>query len=97
MFSSIICSACGGLAANLVGLMEIARLPRPLRPNMRDPFFWLPFFIWPVLGAGLGYLYVSSGIDLKPILALNVGASAPLIIKSMIVTPKNPINPGQGA
>ena len=36
-----------------------------------------------LLGGGLAVLYVQSGIELRPFLAFNVGASAPLIIERL--------------
>ena len=49
-----------------------------------------------VAGGLLVVVYVQSGIALKPIIAVNVGASAPLIIGSFI-NPPPPVQPGQDA
>ena len=45
-----------------------------------------------VAGGGLVVAYIESDIALKPILAINVGASAPLIIRTLVA--KVPRNPG---
>ncbi|MBN2519050.1 MAG: hypothetical protein JXB17_00975 [Bacteroidales bacterium] len=36
----------------------------------------------PIIGSLLAYAYQYSGIELSPILSINIGASAPLILKS---------------
>jgi hypothetical protein len=94
----VIFAAFGGVAINLLQLMELRSIPRVERPDLRDPVYWLPFLIWPLLGAGLAFAYVSSGTDLKAILALNVGASAPLALKAMAAAiPKGPPDVPPGA
>ena len=73
----------GALAMNLVQLAELANVPRPDRPDtFRDPYYVVRFIVYPVVGGGLAYIYHSSGTTLSPILAVNVGVSAPLILKS---------------
>jgi len=100
MQTTIICAAFGGMALKLLELMELAKIPKAQRPSFKDFFFWLPFFLWPLFGIVLAYVYAISGIELKPLLAFNIGISAPLILKSMIqsipIQPKT-INPGKDA
>ncbi len=45
--------------------------------------WWLPTLLMIGAGGGLAVLYVKSGVDLNPFLALNVGASTPLILASL--------------
>jgi len=93
-------AAAGGFAINVLHLMEYAKRPKVERPDFRDPLFYVPYVAWPVLGALLAYAYVESGVQLSPILALNVGLSAPLILRAMVeANPIKPsaIDPGQGA
>jgi hypothetical protein len=37
----------------------------------------------PLLGGGLAYMYLRSGVQLTPVLAVNVGISTPLILRTM--------------
>ena len=96
----IILAAIGGLIVNLLQLMEYSKMPKYERPDFKDFLFWLPYIIWPILAGVLGYAYQSSGNELSPILALNIGVSAPLIFRAMAeVNPFEPksIDPGEGA
>jgi hypothetical protein len=100
MNSALLFAAGGGFAVNVLHLMEYAGRPRSDRPDFRDWLFWLPYGAWPALGALLAYAYLESGVALSPIIALNVGLSAPLILRAMIEA--NPIqqrsiDPGPGA
>jgi hypothetical protein len=93
-------AACGGFAINLLHLMEYSSRPKAERPDFKDVLFYTPYIVWPLLGGLLSYAYVESGVKLSPILALNVGLSAPLILRAMVEA--NPIksrtiDPGKGA
>ena len=78
-----ICAIFGGFAINVVNLIELQNVPKERWPNFKSVLYWLAFFAWPILGLGLVYVYEASGITIAPILALNVGVSAPFIVKSM--------------
>jgi hypothetical protein len=98
--SGVLFAAAGALAVELLKLAEIRNLPKHERPDLKEALYWVPFLILPLLGAGLAYMYVMSDIVLKPVLAVNIGISAPLIIRTMASTvPKvaGPIDPGAGA
>lgn len=73
----------GALAVKLLELAELYKLPPVERPDLKDCLYWLPFFILPLLGGGLAYVYVSSKTELTPILAVNIGISAPLMLRAM--------------
>jgi hypothetical protein len=51
------------------------------------------------MGGLLAYIYEASNNPLKPIIAFQVGASAPLIIRAMAraIPSQTGINPGAGA
>ena len=98
--SSVLFAGAGALAVELLKLAEIRNLPKHERPDLKELLYWLPFIILPFLGAGLAYVYIMSDIALKPMLAVNIGVSAPLIIRTMASTvPKvtGAIDPGKGA
>ena len=81
---SIICiAAFGGLSVNLLNLAEAAHLPSDRRPDFSDPLYWLAFPIGALLGAFVGYVYLASGFDIKPVLAVHLGASSPLVLRAM--------------
>lgn len=98
MNEQIIFAAVGALAAQVLGLLELKNIAKANRPNLRDFWYWFPFAISPLLGGGLSYVYLKSGVDLKPLVAINVGIAAPLILRSMaeLKTPP-PIHNSPGA
>jgi hypothetical protein len=73
----------GALGLKLLEFTELAKVPAANRPDLRDVVYWVPYFIMPVLGGGLAYAYVASSVEMKPMLAINVGVSAPLILRAM--------------
>lgn len=73
----------GAFATKLLELSELHKVPKVERPDLKDWLYWVPFFILPVLGGGLAHMYVSSDTVLNPILAVNIGVSAPLILRAM--------------
>lgn len=75
---------CGGIAVNLISLTELRSIPKTQRPQtFSDWIYCLWFFGVPIVGGFLAYAYQNSSINLSPILAINIGASAPLILKSL--------------
>jgi hypothetical protein len=99
MLTSIIIGFFGGLAIDALNLMELRNIDPSKRPNFKDFFFWLPYIAWPLLGAFLTFLYEASDTHLKPMIAFQVGVTAPLTIKAMAgaVPPRQQISPGPGA
>jgi len=74
----------GGFAVNVLRLADLAQTPRIERPEtFSDPLYVFQFIVLPLLGGGLAYTYQASGTILSPILAFNIGASAPLILKTL--------------
>jgi len=89
--SAVFFAFFGALALKLIELAELPHVARANIPNFRDPIYWIPFIVLPILGAGLAYAYVMSDVVLKPMLAINVGASAPLAFRAMAQI--NPLQP----
>lgn len=81
----------GALAVKLLELAELHKLPTVERPDLKDWVYWLPFLILPLLGGGLAHVYVFSDTQLSPILAVNIGVSAPLMLRAMAQA--SPIEP----
>ncbi len=97
---SVVFAAFGALAIQLLILVELRNIKKAERPDFKDFFYWLPFIVGPIIGGGLAYAYICSGDTLKPLVAINIGVSAPLILRSMATI--NPfdsggIDPGEGA
>ena len=93
-------AAFGALAGQLLALLELKNIPRAQRPNLRDFWYWFPFLISPAIGAGLAFAYEASGVALQPLVSVNVGIAAPMILRSMAELknpPSQPIDPGLGA
>ena len=83
----------GGLAVNILRLIELIHLPLEQRPaTFTDPLYIVQFVSLPLMGGVLAYAYQASGTALSPILAINIGASAPLILKSF-ASAAHPIGP----
>jgi hypothetical protein len=94
----VLFATLGALAVKLLELLELGKIPKTERPDLCDWVYWASFLFMPLLGGFVAYMYVASDVDLKPILACNVGISAPLILRAMAQTlPKQVINPGAGA
>jgi len=78
--------AIGGLLIQLLSLAELAKVPKSRRPDFKDFIYWLPYLINPFFGGILTYAYFDGQDHVNKLLAIHVGASAPLIIRSMIST-----------
>ena len=74
----------GGLLVNVVRLGELSTLPRIERPpTFSDPLWVFQFFALPIVGGVLTFVYQADGVILRPLLAMNIGVSAPLILKTL--------------
>lgn len=74
----------GGFAVNVIRLADLAQTPQNERPRtFSDPLYLVQFAVLPFIGGVLAYAYQTGGTVLSPILAINVGASAPLILKNL--------------
>ncbi len=75
----------GGFLAELFGLFKLRQqAPKDLPVWLKSPFYWVVTVAMIAAGGLLVTVYLKSGIDLKPIIAVNVGASAPLIIGTLV-------------
>jgi hypothetical protein len=79
--------AIGGVGAEIAGLFELRhRAPRELPDYLKSWFYWGTTAVMVALGGGLASAYSSSGDSITAVLALNIGASAPLILRSLAAT-----------
>ena len=80
----------GGLAIQVLGVLELQNIPKIQRTDLRDPIYWLSFVLMPFLGGGLVLAYIYPNSPMEPLLAVNIGVSAPLILRAMAkVVPKD--------
>ena len=75
-------AAFGALTIEALNMMDLRSKAKQDRPDFRDWLYWLPFFGLPIIGGVLALAYEWSDISLTPILALNVGAAAPVTFRS---------------
>ena len=83
LHSAVWFAFAGALAIKLLELAELHKLPKLERPDLKDWLYWVPFLIMPFLGGALAYAYMESGIEIRPLLAMNIGVSAPLVLRAM--------------
>ena len=91
----ILIGVAGGFAAELVQWFGLRyTLHRELPNWSRSWLYWIITVLMSIAGGGLVYLYLISGTKFTPILAFNVGASAPLLFAKLVQqTP--PPDPGK--
>jgi hypothetical protein len=70
----------GGISVNFLRLFEIKALPDGEKPRL-DIIYWLQFLVLPLIGSFLALVYLWDKTPLTALLALQIGASAPLIVK----------------
>jgi len=77
--------AFGGFCAEAIGIIELRRAAaRELPDFLRSWFYWACVAILVGMGGGLAAAYDSSGESISTILAVNIGASAPLLVKGLM-------------
>jgi hypothetical protein len=73
----------GGAFAELLGIFKLRREVN-LPPWMRSPFYWVITVLMILAGGGLVVVYLKSDFSLNALIAVNIGASAPLIIGTFV-------------
>ena len=81
IYEGILYGLGGGILAELSGLYKLRQQALP--DFLKSPFYWVTTIAMIGAGGGLVSAYIGSGSQLSPILAVNLGASAPLIIGSL--------------
>jgi len=75
----------GGLLAEVFSLSKLRFLPRDTLPLwIRSAWYWAITLAMILSGGALVAIYVGSGVTMSPLLAVNIGASAPLILQSLV-------------
>jgi hypothetical protein len=85
----------GGAIGNFVGFHDLAKqAPENWPAWTRMPSFYALGAVWGLIGGALAAAYVLSNMPMTPLLAINVGLTAPFIlVELMRRTP--PIPPGK--
>jgi hypothetical protein len=87
--------AIGGALAELLGWFRLRhQAPANLPVWFSHKYYWFCTSGMVVAGGVLCVAYLKSGFELKPIVAINVGASAPLLLGSF-VSQSPPVEPGR--
>ena len=82
---SLLWGCVGGLLSQLLRLIRHSNLPKESRPLLvSDPWFWIGWLLLGIVGGILSLAYERSGVHLPPIVAINIGASAPLIVEKLL-------------
>jgi hypothetical protein len=85
---TILCGLAGGFLVELNVWWKLRYTPPEKLPQFyKYPHYWVTTIAMIAAGGGLALVYVLSGISVSPLLAVNVGASAPLIIGNLTAKP----------
>jgi hypothetical protein len=77
----------GGLLSHLLQLVQHAKSPAKDRTlDLRDKWFWIGWGLLGLLGGAVTFLSERCGFTLQPLVAANIGASAPLIAEKLLST-----------
>lgn len=82
----VILAAIGGFVVNILSLIELKNVPKDRRPDFKDPLYWLPFVVFPLLGGLVGYLYYDATSPLGKFVSFQLGLSSPLILRAAAST-----------
>jgi hypothetical protein len=75
----------GGVFGELVNLFKLRQQPVNLLPVwIRSLWYWTVTVMMILSDGGLVAIYLGSRIPVAPILAVNIGASAPLILGALV-------------
>jgi len=82
----------GGCLGEFLTIYELRKSdPGTLPRYLSSPFYWIMSLIMAAMGGGLATVYGFK--EVQAIVVLNIGGSAPLIIKSLISGFAPPANP----
>lgn len=80
----IIFAILGGVSINLCRYFELCKSDNEGEKEFaKRPVYWFQFIFTAILGGVFSAAYKSSGVELNAILDIQIGASAPLILKSL--------------
>jgi hypothetical protein len=75
----------GGVLGELFNLFKLRQQPTNLLPAwVKSLWYWILTVLMIISGGVLVLIYLKSNIPVVPILAVNIGASAPLIVGTLV-------------
>lgn len=85
MYVTVLCGVLGGLSAELLQWFRIRKtLHRNFPDFARSWSYWIVTALMVSMGGVLVWVYSASGMEIRPIVAINLGASAPLLLGNMV-------------
>ena len=85
--------ALGGFFTELLGHYKMRETAPDAFPKyLKSPYYWVVTVLMVLSGGGLAAIYAVSKINLTAIAAVNIGASAPLILGALARRPPPEIN-----
>lgn len=79
-----ICLAVAGSACvQLLKLIDLSKIPEDERPNFKDVTYYFQYIIFPIISGVMGYAYFDESEHINRMLAIQIGASSPLLFKSL--------------
>jgi hypothetical protein len=88
-------SGLGGLAVQLLYLIDGMKAPKDRRPDFRSLTYYLGILGNIALSVILGYVYFDSDQKLNKIVYFHIGLSAPLILRTLATTIPEVVRPSQ--
>jgi hypothetical protein len=83
----------GGVFTELLGHYKMRETaPEAFPKYLKSPYYWIVTVLMVFAGGGLTAIYAASKIELSAIVAVNVGASAPLILGALARRPPPEVN-----
>jgi hypothetical protein len=85
LFEGFVFGLLGGVLREVLTLFRLRHQPIRLLPVwVKSPWYWATTALMLLSGGFLVVIYMRSNIAVAPILAVNIGASAPLILGSLV-------------
>jgi hypothetical protein len=84
----------GGVFGSIIKLLEMRGKPIKEQATL-NWVYWAFFFIFPLFGVFLVYVYTYDGAQLSAMAAVNIGVSAPLIFKTIYGAIPKEISPSR--
>jgi hypothetical protein len=76
-------AAIGGFMLNMVNLYHETKIPKTDRVP-KDCLYCVFFLFWPLAGAVVAYIYISSGYQITGWLAFTTGLTVPTTLQNII-------------
>ena len=80
--SAFLFGVSGVVLVKIVRLAELGNASSDKRlERLRNPFYYFSFFALPCVGGALSCIWFIEGVELTPLLAVNIGISAPALLR----------------